>query len=138
MPFSPVPELSPLRAPPSRQVRGAVATVGSIVVVTAVKLAAFDYIGPATPFLLYFASIIVGAWFGGWRGGLAVTAVCATLGLYLFLPPFRSLAIPDLVTAVRTGVFVVEGVAITAITARLRAQEARTEAAAVASKGALA
>jgi PAS domain S-box-containing protein len=138
MPFSPIPNaIQPKGTTQLELARAAAWSAASLVAVTLVKLAAFDYIGPATPFLLYFASIIVGAWFARWPGGLAVTAASALLGIYFFMPPFRSMHILDVATAVRLCAFIVEGVAITAITARLRRKQADTHAAAAQAKGVL-
>ena len=103
-----------------------------------IKLLAFDYIGPATPFLLYFASIIAGAWFGGWTGGLAVTALSALLGLFLFMPPYHALRPPDIAEAVRLGFFFLEGLALTAITTWLRAEQRRCDTAVADAQGSLA
>ncbi len=110
----------------------------SLAVVTVIKLAAFDYIGPDTPFLLYFASIIAGAWFGGWAGGLAVTAISAVLGLYLFMPPFGALQSPSAGDTVRLGFFFLEGTALTAITKWLRSGQVRCNDAVRDAQGSLA
>jgi PAS domain S-box-containing protein len=121
-----------------RALRGLAWTAASLGLVTVIKLLAFDYIGPATPFLLYFASIIAGAWFGGWTGGVAVTALSALVGFYLFMPPYHALRPPDLVEAVRLGFFFLEGLALTAITTWLRAEQRRCDTAVADAQGSLA
>ncbi len=140
MPFSPLPphhssKLSPLAsarrwAEQRGPIWGFVWTMASLVAVTGIKLAAFNYIGPATPFLLYFVSIITAAWFGGWIGGLLVTGVSALLGMIFFMPPYLRIGLHDIATAVRLAVFVLEGIAVTLITARVRGERWRADAAA--------
>jgi PAS domain S-box-containing protein len=130
MPFSAISPGAPGSAGRARvlhQVRGLAWTGASLVLVTVVKLLAFDYIGPATPFLLYFVSIIAGAWYVGWPGGIAVTLASAFLGRYFFMPPYHVLRPPDLADAVRLGVFLVEGFALTAITTWLRLEQGRRD-----------
>ena len=97
-------------------------TLPLLVGITLVKLWATEYIGPDTPFLLYLAAIIAAAWHAGWAGGLVASAVSALLVCFFFLPPFHSFGLADPVLAVRLGVFLIEGVAIIAITARLHAE----------------
>jgi PAS domain S-box-containing protein len=126
------------RARAVRVLRGLGWTAASLVAVTVIKLAAFDYIGPPTPFLLYFASIIAGAWFGGWPGGMAVTALSAMLGLYLFMPPVGVLSPPSVADAVRLGFYILEGIALTVITTWLRAEQRRCDTAVRDAQGSLA
>src|SRR4051812_24604226 len=102
-----------------RPLRALAWTVASLAAVTIVKMAAFAYIGEATPFLLYFVAIRVAAWHDAWRGGLVATALSALLGILFFLPPFGTLQLHEAAGVVRVAVFVLEGVAITAVTARL-------------------
>ncbi len=118
--------------------RGLALTLGSLLIITALKLFFYDYIGEATPFLLYFASILVAAWYGGMPGGLATTALTALLGAYFFLPPLSSVGVPDVPTTIRLLVFFAEGAVISAITTRLRATQHHAAAAQASAESTLA
>ena len=141
MPFSAISSAAPAgppgRARAARVLGGVVWTAGALVLVTVIKLLAFDYIGSATPFRLYFAAIIAGAWYGGWRGGLAVSALSALLGFYFFMSPYRALRLPDVADWGRIAFFLLEGLVLTAITTWLRAEQARCDRAVLEAKGSL-
>src|SRR3712207_3625664 len=66
----------------------------------------------ATPFLLFFAAVIVTAWFGGLGPGLVATALSALTSNYFFLYPENSLEIVSFGQGLRLAVFSIEGVFI--------------------------
>jgi PAS domain S-box-containing protein len=88
-----------------------------LVVLTKVKLAV-PAIGRPTPFLTYFAAILISAWQGGLLIGLAITAIAATCGYCFFIhgaaPIVWSSVAPQL------AVFTVEGLLISWLVARTR------------------
>ena len=100
-------------------------TLGAIVALTSIKLAFYELIGAPTPFLLYFGAVIAAAWFDGYRGGLIVTAAAAVLGGQLFMAPEHVAPTDWVGSGVRIGVFVLEALVITAISARMRAEQGR-------------
>jgi PAS domain S-box-containing protein len=106
------PSAAPTRA-------GLALAIAAPLAVTALKLALPSYLGHTTPFLLYFAAVLVGAWSGGLAGGISAVALSALLGSALFLPQLNWR------TTIRPTVFVLEGLAITWLTARLQAEHAR-------------
>jgi PAS domain S-box-containing protein len=142
MPFSAItPGAGSGRDRPARvkqMLRGLAWTAAALGLVTGIKVVAFDYIGPATPFLLYFVPIIAGAWYMGWLGGVTVTIASAALGMFLFMPPYDRLHVADLADAVRLGFFLLEGFVLTAITNWLRAEQVRCASAVLDAKGSLA
>ena len=113
-------------------------TLGALVALTALKLTFYEVIGAPTPFLLYFAAIIAAAWFDGYRGGLLVTAGAAVVGGHLFMVAEHDQPSDWLGTGMRIGVFVFEGLVMTAITARMRSERARASLAASEAQRALA
>ncbi|MEY4581546.1 MAG: Sensor histidine kinase TmoS [Pseudomonadota bacterium] len=99
----------------------------SLVVITGLKLSAFDYIGAPSPFLLYFVSIITAAWVGGMSAGVVITILSAALTSYFFMVPYYAIRIENFETVVQLAVFLFEGLSITAITARLRSERMRAD-----------
>lgn len=86
-----------------------------------------------SPFLLFFASVAVSAWFGGLRPGLLATCLSAILVAFFLLFPDHSLWIEDIGDQLRFAVFIVEGSLISVLTAviqraRQRADESTREA----------
>ena len=65
----------------------------------------------ASPFIVFFAAVMVAAWFGGLWPGLLATVLSALLSWYFFLAPTYSLEL-SFSQGLRLAVFVVEGVII--------------------------
>lgn len=95
--------------------------LAAVCALTLPKLAFIDVIGRPTPFLLYFAAILAAAWTGGLRAGLAVTALSAAIGAFVFIPhplaSFWGKTLPQL------GFFTVEGLAISYLMSRFARQQ---------------
>jgi len=72
------------------------------------------------PVLLFFAAILVSAAYGGLGPGLLATLLGATLDGYFFMRPFNRWALDSADEAVRLGVFVIEGIFISWICARMK------------------
>jgi K+-sensing histidine kinase KdpD len=92
---------------------------GAAVVVTGLALVLQELLyrwvkeGPnATPFLIFFGAVMIGAWFGGLGPGLLATALSAMLSWYLFLYPQNSIVIDRFGQGLRLVIFVLEGVLI--------------------------
>ncbi|HEV7858718.1 MAG TPA: PAS domain S-box protein [Pyrinomonadaceae bacterium] len=76
-----------------------------------------------TPFALFYAAVMLSAWYGGLRHGLLATALSALLGAYFFLPPARTLDL-ELRDIISIILFLMVASLISALTAsRRRAQE---------------
>ncbi|HKU42354.1 MAG TPA: DUF4118 domain-containing protein, partial [Polyangiales bacterium] len=98
---------------------------------TALKFVWAKQFGSAPTYLLYFAVILVGAWYGGVRVGLLVTALAAWVGHALFADAGTSVS--SLPGMFRLASFGVEGAAISVLAAyaqrgRARAAEAARQA----------
>jgi PAS domain S-box-containing protein len=75
-----------------------------------------------TPFALFYAAVMLSAWYGGLRQGLLATALSAAAGAYFFLPPARSLNL-ELRDIISIVLFLMVASFITALTdSRRRAQ----------------
>ena len=66
-------------------------------------------------FLLFFAALIVAAWFGGPGPGLVATVLSALTSNYFFLYPEHSLEIVSFGQGLRLAVFSIEGVFISCL-----------------------
>jgi len=82
----------------------------------------------ATPFLVFFGAVMVGAWFGGLGPGLLATALSAVLSWYLFLYPQDSIAIDRFGQVLRLIIFVLEGVLISSLVGAMHSARRRAEA----------
>ena len=84
----------------------------------------------ARPFIVFFAAVIVAAWFGGLGPGLLATGLSALLSWYFFLAPQYSFDIGSFGQGLRPAVFVVEGVTISLLAQALHStrQEAQVKA----------
>ena len=73
-----------------------------------------------SPFLLFFAAVMVSAWYGGFGAGLCATAIAALCSIYFFLPPVHSIALLNPSDWVRVGLFVLIALMITFLSAARR------------------
>jgi two-component system sensor kinase FixL len=78
--------------------------------------------GLRVPFLQFYPTILVAAWYGGLGPGLLVTALSALAAMYWFLPPV-GLAVGDPTDLLSLGVFVATGLVISWLNHRLHAAE---------------
>jgi PAS domain S-box-containing protein len=91
------------------------------------KLLLIPLIEVESPFLLFFAAVLVSAWYGGRGPGLLAIALAALISGYFFLSPTYSLFGHSFGQAVRLGLFVVEGVLITLVISALHTAKRRAE-----------
>lgn len=77
--------------------------------------------------MLFSAAVLVAAVLGGLGPGLLATLLSALIGDYFFLPPVRTLVPPDLAHGLRTALFLVQGLTISAIGAALTSARRRAE-----------
>jgi K+-sensing histidine kinase KdpD len=66
----------------------------------------------ASPFMAFFAAVMVAAWFGGLGPGLLATGLSVLLSWYFFLSPRYSFDLEGFGQGLRLIVFVVEGAII--------------------------
>jgi signal transduction histidine kinase len=98
----------------------------------ALKLLLVPLVTSDTPFLLFFASVLASAWYGGPGPGLLATALAAVASNYFFMVPFHRFGLTTDQTF-QLMLFVGEGAFISVIAARLtearrRAEESQAEA----------
>jgi PAS domain S-box-containing protein len=105
----------------------AVAVVGLTLALQFALMPAFGGNPNSSPFLTFFAAVMIGAWFGGLGPGLLAVALSATLSWYFFLSPQYSFALETLGQAARLGVFVLLGVMISALVEAMHRARRRAE-----------
>jgi len=88
----------------------------------------FEMSPEATPFLTFFAAVMVAAWFGGLGSGLLATAVSAVLSKYFFFFPQYELQFASFGAGLRLVVFVLEGVLISALVGMMHSARRGAEA----------
>lgn len=84
----------------------------SVSFATAIKSAIAPLIFRESPFLVYFAAIMVSAWFGGKKAGLMATLGAGLVSSYLFLSPLYPLIESSPGQTFRLILFLMEGSAI--------------------------
>ena len=133
----PTPALHPLVAR-RRALAGAVAGYGlgaaAVAAALGLKLALMPWVEHDTPFLLFFAAVLVAGWYGGLGPGLLATALAAAASAYFFMAPYQDLRVADPVQRVRLGMFSAEGVFISALAAFHQRARRRADAATAAAR----
>lgn len=104
----------------------------AVAVATVVKLLV-PPLGRDLPFLLYFASVLGAALYGGRSSGFVSTAASALVANVLFLPPFFAVSL-SAKACLQTFVFVIEGCAITILSDALGRERNRADAQAAAER----
>ncbi|WP_199333413.1 PAS domain S-box protein [Oculatella sp. FACHB-28] len=115
-----------LRVLPTQLVQYGVALL-SVAFALGTTLSLSSYLEP-TPTALFFAAVMVSAWYGGLGPGIFAT-ILSTLAInYFLLESINSLNTPDLGTVVRLGVFVMAALLINSLNESQRAARRRAEA----------
>lgn len=94
--------------------------IAVVLVTLAVRWTLHPVIGDAAPLLLFLIPILISAYLGGLVAGLVATAFSAAAVSYVLLAPRSSLMVSGPVDQIRVGLFVIEGVIISAICHDLR------------------
>ena len=82
------------------------------------------------PFMVFFAAIMIGAYFGGLRPGLLATALSTVLAWYFFLSPQYSFQLVGTGQGLRLVLFALEGAVISFLVGALHSARRRAEASA--------
>ena len=95
------------------------------------RLALQPWLGLKVPYLQFFPAIMLAAWFGGFGPGVAATILSSAAGVFFFVAPAGSVAVPETSDLISLGLFVATGLGISWFNHRLRdAESALHEAAA--------
>src|SRR5208337_2879443 len=92
------------------------------------RLSLLGFVGTQSPFITFFAGIVLSAYLGGWRPGLAATLLGAAAVDYFLVEPRYSFKIHDTADLYRVGLFVLTGVLISGLGEALRRSHRRIRA----------
>ncbi|GAB4151013.1 MAG: hypothetical protein Fur0046_30260 [Cyanobacteria bacterium J069] len=94
-----------------------------------VLMLALSPIAPMTqsPFLLFFGAVVISAWWGGLRAGLATSVLAALISSFFFIEPRYTFPL-SLGEIIRTAVFLAEGGLISVLCGSLRTTNRRLDA----------
>ncbi|MBC7804715.1 MAG: SpoIIE family protein phosphatase, partial [Akkermansiaceae bacterium] len=95
----------------------------SVVVAMLFRLPFTPLLGAQVPFITFFPAIVVGAWLGGWRGGLTATTLSVLVAVYFLIPPHDSLLITTTADQLSVGIFLFVGVCASAMGSLQRNRE---------------
>ena len=99
----------------------------AVAISTVLKLLLNPFIETDSPFLLFFASVIFSAWYGGLGSGVLATVLAALVSDYLFLSPTYSFLAHTPGQNIRVVLFVLEGLIITFTMAAMQSAKRRSE-----------
>jgi signal transduction histidine kinase len=105
----------------TRSIVGYLIAVLTVVLTTLIKLPIAGFFQQETPFLLFFAAIMLSAWYGGVGPGIVATILSATASTMFFQEASLDWRV------FRVSVFVVEGVLISTLSGFMHAARARAE-----------
>jgi PAS domain S-box-containing protein len=111
-------------------VKGYGVAVAAVTLAMLVRLLLIPLIGEdpdKEPFLVFFAAVIISAWFGGLGPGLLATTLSALVSDYSFLYPQYEFRIERFELGLRLTLFVAEGVFTTMLVHIMRNARQRTE-----------
>jgi PAS domain S-box-containing protein len=103
-------------------------TVLVVTLATLLRFALVPILGLEVPFILYFPTIVLGAWFGGLWPGLLSTALGSVIAWYAFFPPQYSFAVTDPSAPTQVIIFSVAGTLISLLAESLHRARRKSEA----------
>jgi PAS domain S-box-containing protein len=84
---------------------------------TGLKIMVFTELERSVPFTFFYAAIAASAWLGGFGPGLVATLLASLAARYFFLLPRYSLTVSSSINAARVGLFILEGIMISGLSA---------------------
>jgi PAS domain S-box-containing protein len=87
-------------------------TVLALTLATLLRFALTPFLGEGVPFILYFPTVVLCAWFGGLWPGLLSTALGGLIAWFVFIPPHDTFAVSDLTAPAQLITFLLAGILI--------------------------
>lgn len=79
------------------------------------EIVVFSLTGVASPFLFFFAAIVMSAWVGGYRAGVLATLLSSFLAYVFFIEPYYTLTIKHTLSFFHSSIFIFEGLLISGL-----------------------
>jgi signal transduction histidine kinase len=115
------------RTSPGHRARAYVVAGGATVVAVVLARLVYPVLEP-TMSPLFFAAVVVTAWYGGFGPALFTTALAVVGKTYFFVSPRQSLWIDDIAAGLQLGLFVVIAFLVSSVMSALREAEAENRA----------
>src|SRR5205085_4238517 len=103
-------------------------TVLAVTLATLLRYALDPILDLKAPFILYFPTIVVCAWFGGLLPGLLSVALGGVIAWYVFFPPQYSFTVSDPTALPQLIIFSLAGALISLLAESLHRARRKTEA----------
>ena len=98
-----------------------------VILTTLVRLALNPLLGRRAALIIYVPVLVLGAWVGGWAGGLAALALSLLAVTYFFLSPNHSLSVTGHGDQLTLLIFTIIGLGVSALSNSQRRAGQRTE-----------
>jgi PAS domain S-box-containing protein len=102
-------------------------TIVAVTVATLFRVALVPVLGEAVPFILYFPTVVLCAWFGGKWTGLTATALTGLISWFIFISPYYSFIKADWAAPVQMTIFLLAGVLISLLAESLHQAKRKSE-----------
>ncbi|TAJ86497.1 PAS domain S-box protein [bacterium] len=103
-------------------------TVVVVTLATLLRFALTPVLGQGVPFILYFPTVVLCAWFGGLWQGLLSTALGGIISWYVFIPPPYSFRVSDPTAPAQLIIFLIAGALISLLAESLHRSRRIAEA----------
>lgn len=104
----------------------------AVAIALVLKLLLMSLLHVDSPFLLFFAAVMVSVWYGGLGPGLLATTLATTCSAYFFIIPLYSFSDASLDQGLRVGLFTLEVVLMIWLCSDLQTAKQRAESKAIA------
>src|SRR5688500_11081696 len=102
-------------------------TILALTLATLLRFALAPQLGEGVPFIFYYPTVVLCAWFGGvWHGLLSATLGCI-IAWYLFIPRQNSFNVSDPTALAQMTVFLLAGTLISLLAENLHQAKRKTE-----------
>jgi PAS domain S-box-containing protein len=89
--------------------------VVAVILASLLRAAIARALGEGTPFILFYPTVVLAAWFGGFWPGLLSTVCAGFIAWYFFIPPYYSFALSEPTAPAQLIVFLLSGTLISSL-----------------------
>src|SRR5689334_1796656 len=102
-------------------------TIDAVTLATLLRFALRPLLELEVPFILYFPTVVLSAWFGGLWPGLLSAALSGITAWYVFVPPQLSFTVSDRTAPAQLVIFSLAGALISFLAESLHRARKKTE-----------